>query len=201
METTPPSEPVFSQEWSQHFIANSERHLVPLAGRPLRYLEIGVFEGCSSLWMLTHVLTHPDCHMVGIDAWPVPTDPYEERARANLAPESHRVELIKGYSKDALRDPRLEPDSFDIIYIDGDHSALGVLTDSTLCWPLLKVGGICIWDDYGWRRALWKRLPSHMRPAAAIDAFRSAVVDESELLFRNYQVGLRKTEAPEQAWR
>ena len=197
MDKNPPS---FSQTWSEHFEANAKRHLVPLAGRPLRYLEIGVFEARSSLWMFEHVLTHPDSRMVGIDAWPVPTDPFEERARANLAPQGERVELIKGRSHAALRDPRLLPESFDIIYIDGDHTSLGVMTDSVLCWPLLKVGGICIWDDYGWHRAPWKRLPGHLRPAPAIDAFRRAVVDQSELLFRNYQVGLRKLAAPERAW-
>lgn len=186
------SEPTFSQDWSRHFVANAGKHLAPLAGTPLHYLEIGVFEGRSALWMLANVLTHPDSRMVGVDAWPVEGDPFEERARANLAVAGERVELRKGPSDRVLREPRFERESFDIIYIDGDHTAFGALSDSVLAWPLLKVGGLCIWDDYGWKRAPWKRAPRHERPADAIDAFLKALHGKHELLFRNYQVGVRK---------
>jgi len=185
--------PTFSQDWSKHFVANATAHLSPLAGRPLRYLEIGVFEGRSALWMLEHVLTHPDSRLVGVDAWPVEGDPFEARARENLAHHAARVELHKGPSAEVLRGDAFEPESFDLVYIDGDHSAWGALSDSVLAWPLLRVGGTCVWDDYGWKRAPWKRAPRHERPADAIDAFLRALRGKHELLFRNYQVGVRKT--------
>lgn len=187
------AEPVYTQDWTRHFVENATTHLLPLAGRPLSYLEIGVFEGRSARWMLENVLTHLDSRMVGLDAWPIEGDPFEERARANLAPFADKVEIVKGESGEVLRDRRFAAESFDVVYVDGDHRALNVLTDSVLMWPLLKVGGICIWDDYGWRRAVWKRAARHERPRDAIDAFLSAIRGKCEVLFRNYQVGVRKT--------
>ena len=37
--------------------------------KPIKYLEIGVFEGMSMVWMLHNVLTHPDSRAVGVDPW------------------------------------------------------------------------------------------------------------------------------------
>ena len=43
-------------------------HFAPYRGRPgLRYLEVGVFEGRSLLWMIDQVLTHPSSQATGID--------------------------------------------------------------------------------------------------------------------------------------
>lgn len=187
------AEPEYTQDWARHFAVNATRHLLPLAGRPLSYLEIGVFEGRSARWMLEHVLTHPESRLVGVDAWPVEGDPFEARARANLDPFGERVELWKGPSGEVLRDPRFRPESFDVVYVDGDHRALEVLTDSVLVWPLLRVGGLCIWDDYRWRAAPWKRAPRHERPKEALDAFLRALHGRHEVLFRNYQLGVRRT--------
>lgn len=187
------TEPCFSQDWSRHFVRNATKHLLPLAGAPLRCLEIGVFEGRSARWMLENVLTHPESRFVGVDAWPFPGDPFEQRARDNLAPFADRVELHKAASGDALRGPGFRPESFDIVYIDGDHRALAVLTDSVLTWPLLRVGGVCIWDDYRWKSAPWKRVPRHERPRAAIDAFVGSLHGQCEVLFKNAQLGVRKT--------
>ena len=39
---------------------------------------------------------------------------------------------------------------FDLVYIDGSHSAKDVLLDSLLAWRLLRPGGAMIWDDYEW---------------------------------------------------
>jgi len=188
------SEPTYSQDWARHFVDNAQAHLMPLAGQPLRYLEIGVFEGRSSRWMLENVLTHEDSRLTGIDAWPIAGDPFETRARENLQGHASKVELHKGEAGDVLRDPRFERESFDVIYIDGDHRALPVLTDSVLTWPLLKVGGLCIWDDYRWKRAPWKRAPRHERPGDAVDAFLQAIQGRHEVVFKNYQLGVRKTQ-------
>jgi hypothetical protein len=34
---------------------------------------------------------------------------------------------------------------------DGSHRARDVLEDAVLSWPLLKVGGIMLFDDYLWQ--------------------------------------------------
>ena len=56
---------------------------------------------------------------------------------------------------------------FDIIFIDASHEARDVMSDAVLSFPLLKEGGILIFDDYTWR----KLQPNWYCPKPAIDAF------------------------------
>jgi predicted O-methyltransferase YrrM len=89
-------------------------------------------------------------------------------------------------SKEFLRS--IEEPTYDFIYIDGDHTAEGVLQDAVLAWRLLKPGGIMAFDDYLWEdpRGI------EFQPGWAIDTFVGAVKDESEVLLSNSQVWLRK---------
>lgn len=162
----------FSANWSDRAQSNWQEHLSHLTHTKLVYLEIGVFEGRFSCWMLDNILTHPESRYIGIDSWPF----YENRdghivettARTNLASHAAKVELIRGDSQWVLRQPRWQPETVDVGYIDGDHGSEAVLTDSVLLWPLIKAGGILIWDDCSRRK---KNLPVRR----AIKAFLSCI--------------------------
>lgn len=156
----------------------------------LRYLEIGLFEGRSALWMLEQVLTDPSSSLVGIDPF---GDPYgvenvEGRFYANLKKSgaADRVEVIKGFSQIELR--KLPLESFDIVYIDGSHRAAHVLEDSILSYRLLKEGGILIFDDYLW----WREAEIDRRPEKAIDIFYHYYGEQFEVVHADYQVILRR---------
>ena len=58
------------------------------------------------------------------------------------------MNVIIGYSQNELK--KLNKNYYDFIYIDGDHTNEGVFIDSVLSFPLLKNGGIIIFDDYLW---------------------------------------------------
>jgi predicted O-methyltransferase YrrM len=58
------------------------------------------------------------------------------------------VTVKRGYSNEVL--PTLEDNSFDIVYIDGNHEPEYVLEDAVLAFRKVKVGGYLIFDDYGW---------------------------------------------------
>jgi len=180
--------PTFSNSW---FATNQkvwEGVLEPMKGKPnLRYLEVGVFEGQSFVWMFENVLTDSSSVATAIDLFFA--DGLEERFTENIerAGVTDRVTTIKGFSNDALRP--LTPDSFDIIYIDGSHTAANVLRDGLLSWDLLKKGGILIFDDY----ALAPRFPSTLRPREMIDAMVTAFGKEIEVLHRGWQLIFRKT--------
>ena len=60
--------------------------------------------------------------------------------------------------------------------------------DSLLSWPLLRCGGILIWDDYLLRPAK----PLRQRPQQAIDAFLQWHEDELKLLHKDFQVIVEK---------
>jgi predicted O-methyltransferase YrrM len=77
---------------------------------------------------------------------------------------------------------------FDFIYIDADHTTVGVIMDAELAWPNLKSGGIMAFDDYEWG----SNLPMHLRAKPGIDLFMLRHDGEYELLTKNQQVWIRK---------
>jgi len=150
----------------------------------LSILEIGSMEGRSALFFLNYF---PESRITCVDPF------FKDRSEIfdrNLAPHASRLEKIRSYSFDALRKLRAEKREFDLIYIDGSHKRETVILDSTLCWPMLKVGGILIWDDYGYYKA---SEPPADRPKQAIDGFLVAFADEYEELYRYGQLIVRKT--------
>lgn len=181
--------------------------LAPYKGRTgLRYLEIGLGEGETTVWMLENILTHPSARMTGIDIFP---GDLKERFVSNLriSGYAHKVKIMTGESQAVLK--RLPAEYFDIIYIDVSHSAADVLADAVLSWPLLKKGGLLIFDDYlmsvikpGPERfpdslpkdidRLAPFLPAEASPKIAVDAFITAHRNNLDVVYRGYQVILKK---------
>lgn len=177
----------FTADWFSSKIPLWKKIMQPFKGKPnIHYLEIGVFEGRSAFWMLENVLTHPTSKLTCIDIFP---EDVEERFNANLKKSGfkNKVTAIKGMSQQVLKG--LDENSFDIIYVDGGHTADDVLADAVFSWPLLKKEGIMIFDDYLLRK---KEDPPQMRPQIAIDAFITAYLNHIEIVHHGYQVVLKK---------
>jgi len=140
----------FSTDWFHHNIPHWERWLSDFRGKPeLRALEIGSFEGRSTIWLCENILTSATSSVDCADFFqhdPIYGD-YHARFRKNTAPWREKINEYAGPSFDALR--RVNG-PYDIVYIDGWHSAFGALADGVMSWPLLKVGGVMIFDDYLW---------------------------------------------------
>lgn len=193
-QTFSPSSPYqFSTNWFRRSTAQLWRkHLSFYVDKPnITYLEVGVFEGRSLLWMLDNILKNPSSKALALDIFK-PRD--EQVFRGNLEKSGHknRVQIIKERSETALR--RLSPESVDIIYIDGAHDMRTVLIDAINSWYLLKVGGILIFDDYQMAK---DRFPTRLRPEHAIDTFLMAFTEEVAILEKGYQVILTKKKKPE----
>ena len=77
---------------------------------------------------------------------------------------------------------------YDFIYIDGSHTAPDVLTDACMAWPLLKLEGFMVFDDYAWGNP---RDALH-RPKIAIDAFTNIFGETAEIVHVGYQLVVRK---------
>jgi predicted O-methyltransferase YrrM len=169
--------------------------LAPFVGKPdLHYLEVGVFEGRSVVWMLENVLTHPSTRVTAIDIFP---EDLEQRFRANvqLTGRAESVTTLVGPSIDLL--PPLPADSVDIAYIDGSHTADDVLADAVLVWRLLREGGVLVFDDFLWvGRGQKELLPVELRPSLAIAAFVTTYRNTIEVMQNDYQVVLRKVSNP-----
>jgi predicted O-methyltransferase YrrM len=192
----------FTEDWFSFRAELWARFLSPLAGRPhLHFAEVGVFEGRSTIWLLEHVLTNRSSRIDCIDPFewtsrhgPVSIDmaEVERRFHANIeaAAGGDRVRLIRARSQEALC--RLDPGSYDFIYIDGSHLAEDVLTDAVLAFRLLKQGGLLAFDDYLLAEARGVE-PSLDDPKAGIDAFLAVHAHRLELLWKDYQVIVRRT--------
>lgn len=181
---------LFSEDWFTHNIPNWVALLQPYRGRPdVRYLEVGIFEGRSLLWMMDRVLTHQSSQATGIDIM----IPDTLLSNVELSGSSDRVTLIQGSSQEELR--KLPLESYDIVYIDGSHTAADVLADIVLSWGLLRPGGLMILDDYAWKRDPETQAPTtpeELLPLIAIDGFISAYRNFVEVVHKRYQVALRK---------
>lgn len=140
-------------DWAELFRKNAEKHLVPIADQEIRYLEIGVHEGRSMVWMCDNVLRgNSGSTAVGVDVWA----DWSRFATANWNCQHHKhcVKLMRACMAEAWRSFPL--DSFDVIYIDGDHDAVPVMRDTVLAWQLLRPGGLMIWDDRDWKDPVYQ---------------------------------------------
>ncbi|QDZ28864.1 class I SAM-dependent methyltransferase [Noviherbaspirillum sp. UKPF54] len=181
--------PIFSADWFSHNIPIWERIVSPhlLATATPNVLEIGAFEGRSSLWFLENF---PQLTLTVIDPWNFTasaTDETYDRFKSNIEPYTARVTIHRDKSEFARS---LKSNQFDAIYIDGEHTSAAVLHDAIICFELLKAGGLLIFDDYlGGDRSI-------MYPKPAIDFFGEAygALKKVELVSDNYQRIYRKLE-------
>ena len=129
-------------------------------------LEIGSYEGQSALFWHNYFGATVTC----IDPWQdvakgcKDSGEVEEHFDANI--RGKPIVKIKSKSTEALARLAGIPHSFDLVYVDGDHTRLQVMIDSCLAWPMLRQGGFMVWDDYrDYRPDLIDR------PTPAIDGF------------------------------
>lgn len=201
----------FSADWFSRFIpawTQIFQQLPPIE----KALEIGSFEGCSSVWLLENILTRTQGRMFCIDTWKggiehedAPMTAVEQRFRKNIdlaldkTGRKASVEIIKNISHEAM--VRLLADghaqSFDFIYVDGSHQCADVLLDLTLSFMLCKVGGVIFCDDYLWSLESHGKEDLLNQPKLAIDSFVNCFLRKVTLLSGAplYQVYFKKTSA------
>lgn len=192
------NEPIYTQDWFSENIPVWERVLSEFKGKYVNVLELGVFEGRATRWLLENIVDRGSIWCV---------DTFEgslESAAHNVNLDGLRNRFFNNISGFTSHDLRIVTDntntyssliyqitkkmSHDIIYIDASHVAKDVMLDIQLSWKLLKSQGILIMDDYDWTFYSDPKLT----PKAAIDFFLMAYEGEYELLEKNHQVIVRK---------
>jgi len=135
------------------------------ADRPWNMLTIGVFEGAQEVWLMQHILKHPDSRLVGVDPWmgsqmdkskmdQTFMDECYDNAQHNLAPWKDQVTLVCDLSQVALQRAieageiaGIPVGQFDLVIIDGDHNEVPVLIDAVNSFQLVRSGGWLLFDD------------------------------------------------------
>ena len=195
---------------TKRFSENFSPYISEYQDKKTMFLEIGVFKGNTSMWIADNVLKHPESKLIGVDPWEwsimprnrYPDDDIGKKSFADLLVHidnilkkyNGRIKYFRGYSQDVLLNPFFVPKMFDCMYIDGHHTIHSVMRDFVLSWPLLKDGGIMIFDDYLMRRStevreavdlILKGMDGRRRGMFARDA-------KYTLLYKRYQVAIRK---------
>lgn len=146
------------------------------------YMEVGVRRGRS---LAIVGAMHPKAHLVGFDMWITGyggnENPGPALVRSELTKVGHTgtLELIEGNSRETV--PAYfgaHPQTFfDVITIDGDHSARGARIDLENAIPRLKIGGVLVFDDitnpaHRYLRDVWNRT------IASTDRFLTTAFEE-----------------------
>lgn len=199
--------PNFTTDWHSHNIPLWRQALDRYKGQPgVQALEIGSYEGRSTIWLLENILTHETAHIDCIDTFEGSVEHERmgldltnllNRFLSNTERYTKKIRCFRGRSQDVLHGPDFGPyemETYDFIYIDGSHKAADVLADAVLSFPLLKVGGLMIFDDYGWNGGGPTQFDN---PKLGVDAFYSAYRNQLKRAHISYQaIFERVAEAP-----
>ena len=198
----------FTEEWFTHdglSVLNDIDNT-----KELHFLEIGSFEGKSTIWFLDNILQNENSTITCVDPWMSYSQDqdslnsyFKEENEWDLTKrktkeiflhnivesgDSGKVIIRQGFSDKVLPSLITEQKMYDIIFIDGNHTAPYVMMDSVMSWPLLKKGGIMIFDDYTW--GLNK--PTTLRPKESVDYFIFSFSDYIEEIYCNDKRVIKK---------
>ena len=192
------SSQAYTSDWFTRHIPTWRQLFGHLKGTPAQVLEIGSYEGRSTVWLCENILTHPDARISCIDLFngdgsqtyaEIEGLALKDRFVANTKRFSGKIEMIHGSSGEKIRQFERR-EIFDMIYIDGSHKSWHVLEDAVLSFPLLKTGGVMLFDDYEGGDT-----SSCEYPHKAIDAFMSIHAGSIQLIHRDYQLAIKKLSA------
>lgn len=189
----------FTNDWFSHNI-DGINYSVSQTEYVNKILEIGSYEGRSTCWFIENLLPNGG-DMVCIDAWQ-PTLEHKDLTEdvyktfsSNLQEVEkphHHIHVMVGHSYDCLANLICctKDKLFDLIYVDGSHTAYDTLADMTMAWGLLRVDGIMIIDDYLWN----VNNAHHDCPKWAVDSFLTCYYNQVEIIAAGYQIHLKKKE-------
>jgi protein-L-isoaspartate O-methyltransferase len=112
--------------------------------KPRRVLEVGCYRGYTTRLLAEH--TPPDTKIVAFDREPRHGEAYRDTPLA--AKIERRIGSVSpaAFEMDA-------PGSYDLIFLDADHTYEAVKYDTEVLLPLVAPGGIFVWHDYAnWGR-------------------------------------------------
>ena len=193
----------FSTDWFSNNIDLWDNNKSLFSGIPnKRCLEVGAFEGRSTLYLAQNYCNGKNSIVDTVDTWEGSIEHSSEltnglfdRFKNNLSEyiDEGRVIVNQGTSAKVLgkflqevKDGTRE--KYDFVYIDGSHIAKDVLMDAVLSWEMLNVGAMMYFDDYEWT----EYADPALIPKAAIDEFLSTYSGTYELIHQDYQLHIQK---------
>jgi len=166
-----------------------------IPNNPMICVEIGSFEGKGSLLIADKLCKNKDSKLYCIDPldnkyvkdntnlsfWDNVCNGQKDRFYYNTKNHSNII-LLEGTSDEMIS--KIEDNTIDFVYIDGDHSPEQVYKDAINMLPKMKSNSIILFDDYEFNI-------NNVKTSIGIDKFLSEIKDKYELLFKKYQLAIR----------
>ena len=156
-----------------------------------RILEIGCYEGLSSVFFADHCIDHPRSTLTCVDPFlradndhaPLLQNNEEERFDVNMTLCKHRekIGIHKITSDEFFEKNRL---TYTFIYIDGSHEVEFIQRDMENSFRVLEKNGVMWMDDYLGGDGIQIR--------RTMDAFVEKYKDKLMVIHREYQLAIRK---------
>lgn len=142
-----------SEVLRNNFMVSPVRELAALAAmccftRPERIFEFGTYIGSATLVMAMNA--GPDCLVDTLDLPPEERpsgyDPFE----VGVAFRSSRYakNIVQHYGDSRSMDWSGREGTYDLVFVDADHSYECVRNDSLIALRMVRPGGVVVWDDY-----------------------------------------------------
>ena len=171
--------------------------------RPQNVLEVGSHRGHTTKLLAEH--TPPQTRVVALDRDPRHGAAYRDSPLTGKIERRIGEVSVEAFAAD-------NPGSYDLIFLDADHTYSAVRRDTELLLPLLAPSGIFVWHDYAnWGRFSKKNgVPEYLhelaatRPVAALAGTWLAVYGPSWSSgdgAKRFARALAITGASEDAWR
>ena len=126
---------------------NFNTYLAEFKDKPnLKFLQLGVFTGDATVWLCNNILTDKSSKLIDVDTW----EGSDEETHAEMdfsdvyqvyqekVKDLPVVSVVSDTHKYLIRQLDNFIGAFDFIYIDADHTTVGVLLDAELSWSLLN---------------------------------------------------------------
>lgn len=144
----------------------------------LHILEIGSFEGKSTIWFLENLLKNPKSTITCVDPWTSYSQNSDSFNSYNTEGtewnfKSHKNTLLYNISESGSE----------------NHTSPFVLTDCVLSWYVLKEHGLMIFDDYLWGNG---SLDPVLTPKPAVDSFINIYSAYSTVVWDSYKKAIQK---------
>lgn len=133
--------------------------------------EIGVWKGEFAYQILKNCPSVEKYYLVDpwrhLDDWKKPLNVSDERfnrvfetAMKKLEFAKDRITVLRGTTLEVV--DQIDDNELDLVYIDGDHTAKGIVIDLIRLFPKVKKGGVVGGDDYV--DNVYRHDPNHFEP-------------------------------------
>lgn len=140
---------------TSHLTMDEKCRLYLLAKNREYMLEIGSYTGASACCFGAASKEAGSGKIVCVDTWNNDAmsegnrDTWQEFQRNTKGYKAHIIP-IRGFSTEVVDDVTAQFNSFDLLFIDGDHSYEGVKADWDAYKKFLRSGSVVIFHDTGW---------------------------------------------------